>query len=1098
MAEEIAAASVRVIPDFSEFDAAVLAHATQAAKTIEGALAKAGTGARGAGGFVDTAGLSGVATAAKPAVAGLDNVKKSSDKVNESIRQSSKSLSGFNTITGQTARFLLPLSLAFSALAVKAVQSTSAIVEAVNAVNVAFGASSGEVQAFARNLQTTSTFFGLTERAALDAAATFGLFLEDIVKSGPALASLSEQLITAAADVGSLFNIQTNKVIKDFQSGLAGQTRAVRKYGLDISEATVKQEAFRLGLATTGDELTEEDKRLSRLSLILHGSAIAAGDAELTQNTFAGAVRNTQVALGGAINQLGQQLLPIAKTVVEQVGHLADGFGSLSGFSQRLVISFGLIAAAAGPVLLVVSRLIPLFTALVPAVEAFVTSIEAGTLALGPQIAILAAVATAILALKFALDAPTRAEQVSRDLTQLAKDAQNLNTSTGDGAELAKKYKTSLEALGLKDVDFKNFESLSAAVDTLNKKLAEEPPPPKRKGAGGIFGFTDALANSINDFLDDFQDTGIDIAKSILGQNPDKSVQQIDVAAKAVDVLKAQIQAKNLPDAQALIASTKDLKIREQLQGVYDEEIRLLAERTVKQNAANAAADAAIQAAIDQIDPTEKLNKLFAESVKNMDNLLTAQTSVESATKSLASANTAANKAQERLNKLLRDGAVDAEKVKNAEDALIDVVNRRAEADKQVLIIQEELAKLRQPATADEMTEATDNITKAEIALARAKRDTAEAMKALEPRQRIALNLQGLSLDQLRTTLANARATLAAQRAAAPTGEKTPAELAEDATLAQIAEREAERDLADARGELTKVQEKGSDSDQAVIDKRDELTRATVAATKAAREEVDARKKLAEVKAGDPDFESKVADARQAVADAGNNAAEAAERLKEANIKLVEQEGILAGDVDATNKALTARLVLNRDLLQQQKDNATFVKQFEELIRRSQIFPFGPGLPDTHEIALSLINDPASPFRAVFAKLGITPFAEGGTVTSPTLAILGERFKRESVIPWDQPNRVWDIMAKNLPHMPTVVRQRLEPVIPSSQISRPTHANVPVAEFDYGRMAKALAKELREAGLGADIDITVPPAPGMSESRLARKVAREMGRWMNG
>lgn len=1097
MAEEIAAASVKILADFSTFEAEVLAHATKAAKTIETALAKAGTGARGAGGFIDTAGLAGVATAAAPAAAGLDKVKKSSDELDKSIKKSGESVTKFNTIAGQAGRLLLPVSLAFTALAVKAVQSTSAIVEAVNAVNVAFGSSSGEIQAFARNLQTTETFFGLTEKAALNAAATFGLFLNDIIKSEPVLANLSEQLIKAAADVGSLFNIQTNRVLQDFQSGLAGQTRAVRKYGLDISEATVKQEAFRLGLAATGDELTEEDKRISRLSLILHGSAVAAGDAELTQNTFAGALRNTQVALGGAINQMGQQLLPVAQTLVETVGRLADGFGNLSGFSQRLIISFGLIAVAAGPVLLVTSKLVPLFTALIPAVEGFIASIEAGTLALGPQIAILAAVAAAVLALKFALDAPTRAEQTSRDLTQLAKDAQNLNTSTVEGAELAKKYKASLEALGLKDVDFKNFESLSAAVDTLNEKLAKEPPAKERKGFGGIFAATDAIAGGINDFLDDFQDTGIDIAKSVLGQNPEKSVNQIDVAAKAVEVLKAQLQAKNLPDAQALIASTKDLKIREQLQGVYDNEIRLIAERTVKQNAANAAADAAIQAAIDQIDPTEKLNKLFAESVKNMDNLLTAQTSVESAEKSLASANTAAGNARDRLNKLLRQGAVDAEKVKNAEDALIDIVNRRTEADKQVLIIQGELAKLRQPATADEMTEATDNITKAEIALAKAQRDRAEAMKALEPRQRIALNLQGLSLDQLRTTLANARATLAAQRAAAPTGGKTPAELAEDATLTQIAEREAERNLAEARQDLTKVNEKGSDSDQEVIDKRDELTRATVAATKAAREEEDARKKLAEVKAGDPDFEGKVAEARQAVADASNNSAEAEERLKEARIKLAEQEGILAGNVNATNTALAARLILNRDLLQQQKDNEAFVKQFEELIRRAQIFPFGPGLPTIHEIALSLINDPNSPFKDVFRKLGI-PLAEGGLVTEPTFAWIGEQFKPESVIPWSKPDRVWQRLAEGLPHMPTVVRQRLEPVIPGHEITRPTHANVSVADFDYDRMAKAIARELREAGMGADVDIEVKAAPGMSESQLARKVAREMGRWLNG
>ena len=294
MAEIIASASVVIIPDFSTFDAAVLAHATKAAKTIETAMAKVNVG---------NAGLGGVVGATAPVVTGLDKVTKSSENLNASIKKTATALPNLNTALGQTGRLLLPIGIAFAALGVKAVLATSAIVEAVNAVNVAFGESSGEIQAFASRLQTTEAFFGLTERAALDAAATFGLFLNDIIKSEPVLANLSEQLIKASADVGSLFNVQTNKVIKDFQSGLAGQTRAVRKYGIDISEATTKQEAFRLGLASVGNELTEEDKRLSRLSILLHSSAVAAGDAELTQNTFAGAVRNTQVALGGAIAQ---------------------------------------------------------------------------------------------------------------------------------------------------------------------------------------------------------------------------------------------------------------------------------------------------------------------------------------------------------------------------------------------------------------------------------------------------------------------------------------------------------------------------------------------------------------------------------------------------------------------------------------------------------------------------------------------------------------------------------------------------------------------------------------------------------------------------
>ena len=790
-------------------------------------------------------------------------------------------------------------------------------------------------------------------------------------------------------------------------------------------------------------------------------------------------------------------MLPIAKTIVENVGRLASGFENLSGFSQRLVIAFGLIAAAAGPVLLVVSKLGPIFTALIPAIQGFVASVQAGTLALGPQVAVLTLVAAAVLALKFALDAPTEADRVAADFQQLAKGAQNLNSATTDGAEAAKKYKEALAGLGLADVDFTNFDDIIKKVDILNEKLGKGPDPKERKGAGGVFAFTDRLAGEIDAFIDQAAGAGLDVVSTVLGNDPDKGKKQLDATTEAIGALKTAMQAKNLPDAQALIASTKDLGIRKQLQAVYDAEIKLLAERTVKQNAANAAADAAIQAAIDQIDPTERLNRLFAESVENLEHLLTAQTAVTSAEKSLRSANSAAGKARERLNKLLRDGAVDAGKVKNAEDVLTDAINRRVESEKEIIKIKTELAKLQLPATADELSEATDNITKAEIALAQAQRDRAEAMKALEPRQVRALNLAGLSLDQLRTTLAVERATLATKRTQADGAGDTPEEKAEKAVLAAIAEREAERNLTEARAELTEVQKKGSDSDQEVIDKREELTRATVASTKAEREELDARKKLAEVKAGDPDFETKVADARQAVADAGQNAADAADRLKEANIKLWKEEQILAGNLNATNTEMAARLVLNRDLLQQQKENDAFVRQFEELLRRSQIFAFGPGLPTIHDIAMSLIKDPNSPFREIFKKLGI-PLAEGAVIDRPMMHLFGEA-GREAAIPLTKPKRAAALLAGAW-EFPRIEAEIAKIRQSSSGVTAPTRIMGSGGGFTFDQpkdeavaVLKAMLKHLQSRP--ESVPVSVQAAPGMDEARLARKVQRELARY---
>ena len=90
-----------------------------------------------------------------------------------------------------------------------------------------------------------------------------GLNIQEITQYASQLASVTNSigqtgevsLATAssftklAGDISSLFNVDYSSVSKNLQSGLIGQSRALYKYGIDITNATLQTYAYNLGLS---------------------------------------------------------------------------------------------------------------------------------------------------------------------------------------------------------------------------------------------------------------------------------------------------------------------------------------------------------------------------------------------------------------------------------------------------------------------------------------------------------------------------------------------------------------------------------------------------------------------------------------------------------------------------------------------------------------------------------------------------------------------------------------------------------------------------------------------------------------------------------
>jgi hypothetical protein len=195
--------------------------------------------------------------------------------------------------------------------------------ELANKFRVVFGDAAAGGQEFAETLS------GATSRSVLELTETLAGFQDLFVPLGFArdqAAELSKTLTTLAVDVASFQNKSDADVVRDFAAALTGSSETVRKYGIVITEAALKQRALTEGLDPAN--LTEQQKAFLRLQLLVEGSSDALGDAARTSDSFANTVKGLRAQLvdtGAAIGaQLNQFLLPFLRALGELATFLGE------------------------------------------------------------------------------------------------------------------------------------------------------------------------------------------------------------------------------------------------------------------------------------------------------------------------------------------------------------------------------------------------------------------------------------------------------------------------------------------------------------------------------------------------------------------------------------------------------------------------------------------------------------------------------------------------------------------------------------------------------------------------------------------------------
>lgn len=148
----------------------------------------------------------------------------------------------------------------------------------------------------------------------------------------------SKALTMLSADWASLANLDTADVMQNFQSGLVGQSRALYKYGIDITSAGLAQTALNHGINVSISELNQQSKMQLRALTMLEQSKVAYGDLARTINQPANQLRmlragfhNLARTIGSLFMPIVQKLYPYLNAVVMVLQDFAQWIAKLAG-----------------------------------------------------------------------------------------------------------------------------------------------------------------------------------------------------------------------------------------------------------------------------------------------------------------------------------------------------------------------------------------------------------------------------------------------------------------------------------------------------------------------------------------------------------------------------------------------------------------------------------------------------------------------------------------------------------------------------------------------------------------------------------------------
>lgn len=302
-----------------------------------------------------------VGSASRSLVTGFSNTTKSIKRTR----------SGFSGLASTIGKFYATYWLVMRAVGKlgSTVDLASQLTEVQNVVDTTFGDMASKVDDFTKTsiqdfgmseltvkqissrFQALGTSVGITSQQVANGTALTNKALmsqnNTLYKTTDSMADMSLNLTKLAGDMASFYDVDQADVAKSLQSIFTGTIAPLRRYGLDLTQATLSEWAMKNGLDANIKSMTQAEKVLLKYNYVMANTQAAQGDFAKTANTWANSVRVLKQefqawgsiigsVIINALKPFVQALNKVMLKVISFTRTVADALGAIFGWTIEI------------------------------------------------------------------------------------------------------------------------------------------------------------------------------------------------------------------------------------------------------------------------------------------------------------------------------------------------------------------------------------------------------------------------------------------------------------------------------------------------------------------------------------------------------------------------------------------------------------------------------------------------------------------------------------------------------------------------------------------------------------------------------------------
>jgi hypothetical protein len=259
-------------------------------------------------------------------------------------------------------------------------------VESENLFEVSFEGMADDARAWSENM---SASLGVNAFEMRKSSGMIFVMADSMGLTKDAAYEMATGMTELSQDMASFYNIDAEEAMSKLRAGITGEAESLKRLGILVNEQTVKDAAYRLGIAKTGMALTNVQKVEARWATIREQTIKSQGDLARTMDSPVNQMRIMKESITAVQIELGMALMPVMQSFIsfsstQLVPLLQDAvkwFTELSPWMQKVIIGFGGLALAAGPAILALGGLMTTISSLVSVYGIYSTSAIAAKVA---------------------------------------------------------------------------------------------------------------------------------------------------------------------------------------------------------------------------------------------------------------------------------------------------------------------------------------------------------------------------------------------------------------------------------------------------------------------------------------------------------------------------------------------------------------------------------------------------------------------------------------------------------------------------------------------------------------------------------------------